>query len=52
VRLEKNVAFNELVFFDPKELDESKEDIIVIIEVPFLSITPLGGFISENLEES
>jgi hypothetical protein len=52
VRLEKNVAFNELVFFDLKELDEPKKDIIVTIEVPYFSITPLGRFISEDLEES
>jgi hypothetical protein len=52
VRPEKNVAFNELVFFDLKELDEPKKDIIVTIEVPFLSIISPSGFISENLEES
>jgi hypothetical protein len=52
VRLKKNVAFNELVFFDLKELDEPKEDIIVIMKVPYLPTTPPGRFISEDLEES
>jgi hypothetical protein len=52
VRLEKNVAFNKLVFFDLKELDEPKKDIIVIIKVPYFSITPLNRFISEDLEKS
>jgi hypothetical protein len=51
VRLKKNIAFNELIFFDPKELDEPTEDIIIIIEIPELLTTPLGGFISEDLEE-
>ena len=51
VRPEKNVAFNELVFFDPKELDKPAEDIIVTIDIPILPITPLGGFISEDLED-
>jgi hypothetical protein len=52
VRPEKNVAFNEAVFFDPQEFDEPKEDIIVTIKVPFLSTTPPSRFISEDLEES
>jgi hypothetical protein len=51
VRPEKNVAFNELVFFDPKELDKPAEDIIVTINIPILPITPLGRFISEDLED-
>jgi hypothetical protein len=50
VRPEKNVAFNELVFFDSKELDKPAEDIIVTINIPILPTTPLGGFISEDLE--
>jgi hypothetical protein len=52
VRPEKNVTFNEAVFFDPQEFDEPEEDIIVTMEVPFLSTTPPGGFISEDIEES
>jgi hypothetical protein len=51
VRLEKNVAFNELVFFDSKELDKPAEDIIVTMDIPILPITLLGGFISEDLED-
>jgi len=51
VRPEKNVAFNELEFFDPKDLDEPLEDIIVTIEVPELPTIPPGGFILEDFEE-
>jgi hypothetical protein len=51
VRPEKNVAFNEAVFFDPQEFGEPEEDIIVTMEVPTLPTTPPGGFISEDLEE-
>ena len=32
VRPEKNVAFNELIFFNPKELEEPLVDIIILME--------------------
>ncbi|PYV90877.1 MAG: hypothetical protein DMG90_08600, partial [Acidobacteria bacterium] len=51
VRPEKNVAFNELVFFDPKELEEPLEDIIIVMESPELPTIPPGGFICEDFEE-
>src|SRR5436853_2944635 len=51
VRPEKNVAFNELEFFDPKDLEDPLEDIIVTMVVPELPTTPPGGFILEDFEE-
>ena len=51
VRPERNVAFNETAFFDPKDLDENEEEIIVTMEIPVLSTTPLGGLISDDLDE-
>jgi hypothetical protein len=50
VRPEKNVVFNETIFFDPRELNEP-EEIITTIEIPTLPITLPRGFISEDLEE-
>ena len=51
MRPEKNVAFNELVIFDPKELEEPLEDIIIVMEGPERPTTPPGGFIIEDSEE-
>src|SRR5881227_182819 len=34
VRPEKNIAFNKLVFFDPKELEEPLKDIIIVMKSP------------------
>jgi hypothetical protein len=51
VRPEKNVAFNELAFFDPKDLEEPFEDVIVVMEAPELPTTPLGGFILEDIDD-
>jgi hypothetical protein len=51
VRPEKNVAFNEVVFFDPRELNEPEKEVVIILEILILPIIPPGGFISEDLEE-
>jgi hypothetical protein len=51
VRPEKNVVFNEAIFFDPRELDEPEKEVITTLEIPILPITPPGGFISKDLED-
>jgi hypothetical protein len=51
IRPEKNVVFNETIFFDLRELNESEKKIITILEILILLIIPPKGFISENIEE-
>jgi hypothetical protein len=51
VRPEKNVIFNEAIFFDPRELNEPEREIVTTLEIPILPTTPPGGFISENIEK-
>ena len=51
MRLEKNIAFNELIYFDLKELKKPLKNIIIIIKAPELPIILLGGFILEDFEE-
>jgi hypothetical protein len=51
VRPEKNVVFNEAIFFDPRELNELEKEVITTLEILILPIIPPGGLISEDLEE-
>jgi hypothetical protein len=51
VRPEKNVVFNEAIFFDSRELDEPEKEVVTTLKIPILPTIPPGGFISEDLEE-
>jgi hypothetical protein len=51
VRSEKNIVFNEAIFFDPLELDKPEKEVVTTLEILILFITPPEGLISEDLEE-
>jgi hypothetical protein len=51
IRPKKNVIFNETIFFDSRELNESEKAAVTTLELPILPIILSGGLISEDLEE-
>ena len=52
VQPERDVVFDEKSFFDSQELDEALPEVVTIMEIPTLSMTPPGGLILEDFEDN